>query len=176
MQYPLGEHEKEKITSRTGKKLTDITLDEVMKNRVSADDIKISKEVLKAQGQVAREAGNDPMEKNFERAAELVDVPDDVILKMYDKLRPNRSTKLELVLMAQELLEKYNARNCAPVSYTHLDVYKRQRNPFRSIFMASVNGSSSSSTSWVTEPLVTRTFTIPLQQSHLPRYLGQSRQ
>ena len=113
MQYPLGEHEKEKITSRTGKKLTDITLDEVMKNRVSADDIKISKEVLKAQGQVAREAGNDPMEKNFERAAELVDVPDDVILKMYDKLRPNRSTKLELVLMAQELLEKYNARNCA---------------------------------------------------------------
>ena len=105
MQYPLGEHEKEKITSRTGKKLTDITLDEVMKNRVSADDIKISKEVLKAQGQVAREAGNDPMEKNFERAAELVDVPDDVILKMYDKLRPNRSTKLELVLIAQELLE-----------------------------------------------------------------------
>ena len=94
MQYPLGEHEKEKITSRTGKKLTDITLDEVMKNRVSADDIKISKEVLKAQGQVAREAGNDPMEKNFERAAELVDVPDDVILKMYDKLRPNRSTNI----------------------------------------------------------------------------------
>ena len=35
----------------------------------------------------------------------------DVILKMYDKLRPNRSTKLELVLMAQELLEKYNAKN-----------------------------------------------------------------
>ena len=42
--------------------------------------------MLKAQGQVAKEAGNDPMEKNFERAAELVDVPDEVILKMYDKL------------------------------------------------------------------------------------------
>ena len=113
MQYPLGEHEKEKITSKTGKKLTDITLDEVMKNHVSADDIKISKEILKAQGQVALKADNGPMQKNFERAAELVDVPDDVILKMYDKLRPNRSTKLELVLMAQELLEKYNAKNCA---------------------------------------------------------------
>ena len=126
MQYPLGEHEKEKITSRTGKKLTDITLDEVMKNRVSADDIKISKEVLKAQGQVAREAGNDPMEKNFERAAELVDVPDDVILKMYDKLRPNRSTKLELVLMAQELLEKYNARNCARLVMEAAEVYEKR--------------------------------------------------
>ena len=126
MQYPLGEHEKEKITSRTGKKLTDITLDEVMKNRVSADDIKISKEVLKAQGQVAREAGNDPMEKNFERAAELVDVPDDVILKMYDKLRPNRSTKLELVLMAQELLEKYNAINCARLVMEAAEVYEKR--------------------------------------------------
>ena len=126
MQYPLGEHEKEKITSRTGKNLTDITLDEVIKNRVSADDIKISKEMLKAQGQVAREAGNDPMEKNFERAAELVDVPDDVILKMYDKLRPNRSTKLELVMMAQELLEKYNAKSCARLVMEAAEVYEKR--------------------------------------------------
>lgn len=126
MQYPLGEYEKERIASKTGKKLTDITLDEVMKDHVSSDDIKISKEMLKAQGQVAKEAGNDPMEKNFERAAELVDVPDDVILKMYDKLRPNRSTKLELVMMAQELLEKYNARNCAKLVMEAAEVYEKR--------------------------------------------------
>ena len=126
MQYPLGEYEKDQITSKTGKKLTDITLEEVMKDHVSSDDIKISKEMLKAQGQVAKEAGNDPMEKNFERAAELVDVPDDVILKMYDKLRPNRSTKLELVMMAQELLEKYNARNCAKLVMEAAEVYEKR--------------------------------------------------
>lgn len=126
MQYPLGEHEKERIASRTGKKLSEITLDEVMKNHVAADDIKISREMLKAQGQVAKEAGNDPMEMNFERAAELVDVPDDVILKMYDKLRPNRSTKLELVMMAQELLEKYHARNCAKLVMEAAEVYEKR--------------------------------------------------
>ena len=126
MQYPLGEHEKERITSKTGMKLTDITLDEVMKNHISADDIKISREMLKAQGQVPKEAGNDPMEKNFERAAELVDVPDEVILKMYDKLRPNRSTKLELVMMAQELLEKYNAKNCAKLVMEAAEVYEKR--------------------------------------------------
>ena len=126
MQYPLGEHEKERITSKTGMKLTDIALDEVMKNHISADDIKISREMLKAQGQVAKEAGNDPMEKNFERAAELVDVPDEVILKMYDKLRPNRSTKLELVMMAQELLEKYNAKNCAKLVMEAAEVYEKR--------------------------------------------------
>ena len=126
MQYPLGEHEKERITSKPGMKLTDITLDEVRKNHISADDIKMSREMLKAQGQVAKEAGNDPMEKNFERAAELVDVPDEVILKMYDKLRPNRSTKLELVMMAQELLEKYNAKNCAKLVMEAAEVYEKR--------------------------------------------------
>ncbi len=126
MRYPLGEYEKDSIKSKTGKKLTDITLDEVMKGHISSDDIKISKETLKAQGQVARECGNDPMEKNFERAAELVDVPDEVILKMYDKLRPNRSTKLELVMMAQELIEKYNAKNCARLVMEAVEVYEKR--------------------------------------------------
>ena len=120
MQYPLGEHEREQIASKTGKKLDEITLDAVMRNQIAPDDIKISK------GQVAKENGNDPMEKNFERAAELVDVPDDVILKMYDKLRPNRSTKLELVLMAQELLEKYNAKNCARLVMEAAEVYEKR--------------------------------------------------
>jgi len=126
MRYPLGELEREQIRSKTGKKLTEITLDEVMKGHISSDDIKISKEMLKAQGQVAKETGNDPMEKNFERAAELVDVPDDVILKMYDKLRPNRSTKLELVQMAQELIEKYNAKNCARLVMEAAEVYEKR--------------------------------------------------
>lgn len=126
MRYPLGEYEKDRITSKTGKRLEDITLDEVLKNHVGADDIKISKETLQAQGQVAKEAGNDPMEKNFERAAELVDVPDEVILKMYDKLRPNRSTKLELVLMAKELLETYHAKNCAKLVLEAAEVYEKR--------------------------------------------------
>lgn len=126
MKYPLGEHERERIYSKTGKKLTEITLDEVMKGQISSDDIKISKDVLKLQGQVAKENGNVPMEKNFERAAELVDVPDDVILKMYDKLRPNRSTKLELVMMAQELVEKYHAKNCARLVMEAAEVYEKR--------------------------------------------------
>ncbi len=126
MRYPLGEYEKDSIKSKTGKKLTEITLDEVMKGHISSDDIKISKETLKAQGQVAKENGNDPMEKNFERAAELVDVPDEVILKMYDKLRPNRSTKLELVMLAQELIEKYNAKNCAKLVMEAVEIYEKR--------------------------------------------------
>ena len=66
------------------------------------------------------------MKRNFQRAAELVDVPDDVILKMYDMLRPNRSTKLELVRMAEELLEKYQAKNCAKLVMEAVQIYEKR--------------------------------------------------
>ena len=107
-------------------KTVEITLDAVRESKCYSEDIKISKEMLRAQGQVAKEADNAPMEKNFERASELVNVPDDVILNMYDKLRPNRSTKIELVLMAQELLEKYHATNCARLVLEAAEIYEKR--------------------------------------------------
>ena len=126
MRYPLGEHEKDNITSKTGKKLSEITLDEVQKGHISSEDIKVSKETLKAQGQVAADADDPPMEKNFERAAELTGVPDDVILKMYDKLRPNRSTKVELAAMAKILLDTYHAPHCAKLVLEAAEIYEKR--------------------------------------------------
>ena len=124
--YPLGVKEADTITSKTGKRLDEITLDEVKKGNITAEDIKISSEMLKRQGQVAHEADNPQMEATFERASELVIVPDDVILNMYNKLRPNRSTKRELVLMAQELLEKYHAPHCAKLVLEAAEIYEKR--------------------------------------------------
>lgn len=124
--YPLGQNEAETIASKTGKKLSEITLGEVKKGNVRADDIKISKEMLRRQGQVAAENDNPAMAANFERAAELSDVPDDVILNMYNKLRPNRSTKLELAELARELLEKYHAPHCAKLVLEAAETYERR--------------------------------------------------
>ena len=124
--YPLGRNEADTITSKTGKKLSEITLDEVKRGNVTAEDIKISSEMLKRQGQVAAEADNPQMEANFERASELVNVPDDVILNMYNKLRPNRSTKRELLLIAQELLEKYHAPHCAKLVLEAAEIYEKR--------------------------------------------------
>ena len=125
-QYPLGQNEADTITSKTGKRLSDITLDEVKRGNVSAEDIKISPEMLKRQGQVAAEADNPQMKANFERAAELSNVPDDVILNMYNKLRPNRATKRELVLMAHELLERYQAPHCAKLVLEAAEIYEKR--------------------------------------------------
>lgn len=124
--YPLGKNEADTITSKTGKKLSQITLEEVKRGNVTADDIKISSEMLKRQGQVAKEADNPQMQANFDRAAELVNVPDDVILNMYNMLRPNRSTKKQLILLAQELLEKYQAPHCAKLVLEAAEIYEKR--------------------------------------------------
>ena len=126
MKYPLGEYEREKITSKTGKKLDEINLEEIKKGNITGEDIKISKEMLRKQGQVAKEADSPAMEKNFERAAELVDVPDDVILSMYNLLRPNRATKAQLLDMAAELNKKYNAKTCAKLVLEAAEVYEKR--------------------------------------------------
>ena len=126
MRYPLGEYEREKITSKTGKKLDDITLDAVRAGDIKADDIKISKEMLRKQGQVAAEADSPSMAQNFERAAELVDVPDDVILKMYNMLRPNRATKQQLLDMANELSTRYHAKSCAKLVLEAAEIYEKR--------------------------------------------------
>lgn len=124
--YPLGKNEADTITSKTGKKLSEITLEEIKRGNLTAEDIKISSEMLQRQGNVAMEADNPQMKANFERAAELVNVPDDVILTMYNKLRPNRSTKRELVLMAQKLLEKYQAPHCAKLVLEAAEIYEKR--------------------------------------------------
>ena len=124
--YPLGKNEADTIKKKKKKKLSEITLEEIKRGNLTAEDIKISSEMLQRQGNVAMEADNPQMKANFERAAELVNVPDDVILTMYNKLRPNRSTKRELVLMAQELLEKYQAPHCAKLVLEAAEIYEKR--------------------------------------------------
>ena len=126
MKYPLGEHEKDNIRSKTGKKLDDITIEAVKNGQISAEDIKISADVLLRQAEVAEAAGKPQMRDNFVRASELVGVPDEVILNFYNKLRPNRSTKAELSDMAKELKSKYNADKCAALVLETISVYEKR--------------------------------------------------
>lgn len=126
MNYPLASYEKDSVRSRTGKSPDDITLEAVLAGDITAEDIRISKEVLLKQGQVAKEAGRKQMAENFQRASELVDVPDQMILQMYNMLRPHRATKQQLVDMARDLKEKYAAENCAALVMEAVAVYEKR--------------------------------------------------
>lgn len=121
--YPLKEKRPHLVKSRSGKHMDDITLKGIMEDTITADDIKISSEVLMYQAEVARQDGKIQLANNFIRSAELIDVPDERILEIYNMLRPNRSTKTELKMLSKELRQKYGANGCADLVDETLRVY-----------------------------------------------------
>ncbi len=91
--YPLANKHPEWVKTATNKTLDDFTLENVLSNKVTAQDMRITPETLRLQASIAKDAGRDRLAMNFERAAELTAVPDDRILEIYNALRPYRSTK-----------------------------------------------------------------------------------
>ena len=125
--YPLAENRPDVVETKAGKKLEDITLDAVLSDRVTLEDLRITDRALRQQAEIARAAGRPTLAANFERGAELVDVPQDVIMRVYELLRPGRaSSKDELVAAAQELRETYGAQGVAAFIEEAADVYERR--------------------------------------------------
>lgn len=125
--YPIAQKHPDWIKTKTGKTLEDITLSNVLNGKVTPDDLKITPNVLKAQGEIATSAGRKTISLNFDRAAELTAVPDDRVLDMYNALRPYRSSKAELLDLASELEEKYDATICASFVREAADQYEKRK-------------------------------------------------
>lgn len=111
--YPLANKHPDWVKTATNKTLDDITIDSVLNGQVSAQDMRITPEILRIQADIARSAGRDRLAMNFERAAELTAVPDERVLAIYNALRPYRSSKEELLAIADELDQTYHATICA---------------------------------------------------------------
>src|SRR5699024_9147167 len=107
--YPIQEKHPNLIKTPTGRKLDEITMDKVMSGEITSDDFRVPAETLELQAQVAESAGRKPLARNLRRSAELTKVPDERVLEIYNALRPNRSTKEELLQIADELENKYQA-------------------------------------------------------------------
>lgn len=124
--YPLGAKRKDLVKTPSGKTLDDITLDSIMKERIKADDLRITPETLELQAQVADSVGRTPFARNLRRAAELTRIPDNRILEIYNALRPFRSTKAELLAIRDELLNKYQAKITASLVKEACEVYEKR--------------------------------------------------
>ena len=124
--YPLIEKYPELISSKTGKKLEDVTIENIMNGNIGIDDISISKSTLMLQAKVALEDGKPQLAENFVRAAELIAVPDDEILQIYNSLRPYRATEKELTEIAAKLEKEYDAPICANFVRETLEVHKKR--------------------------------------------------
>jgi propanediol dehydratase small subunit len=125
--YPLAEKRPDVVETGAGKTLDDITLDGVLSDRVRLEDLRITGRALRQQAEIAKAAGRPTLAENFERGAELVDVPQDVIMKVYELLRPGRAgSKDELIAAAKELRDGYGADGVAAFVEEAADVYERR--------------------------------------------------
>jgi propanediol dehydratase small subunit len=125
--YPLAEKRPELVETKAGKGLDEITLDGILSGGVTLDDLRITADALRQQAEIARAAGRDTLAANFERGAELVDVPQDVLMQVYELLRPGRATsKDELSAAAKTLRDNYGAENVAAFIEEAAEVYERR--------------------------------------------------
>lgn len=111
--YPLAKKRPELVRTATGKSLDEITVEAVVSGAIKPEEIRITAQTLEYQAQVAESIHRPQLARNMRRAGELTRVPDERVLEIYNALRPNRSTKSELLAIADELEGKFEAVVCA---------------------------------------------------------------
>ena len=125
--YPLAETRSDKIRGQRGKSLDEITLEAVVAGKVTMEDLRITPQALADQAEISRAAKRPTLALNFERAAELVDVPQDFIMSSYEMLRPGRAkSKEQLLEVAKSFRETYKAKRIAKFIEEAADVYERR--------------------------------------------------
>ena len=125
--YPLAEKRPELVHGARGKALEEITLESVLSDTTTLEDLRITSTALRQQAEIARAAGRPTLAENFERAAELVDVPQDTIMRVYELLRPGRARgRDEMIAVAAELKTKHGAHIMAAFVEEAADVYERR--------------------------------------------------
>ena len=125
--YPLAETRPDQVKGQRGLTLAEITLDAVTQGHITMEDLRITPQALRDQGEISRAANRPTLALNFERAAELVNVPQDVIMEVYELLRPGRATSKEhLRDVARTMRETYRADCIASFIEEAVDIYEKR--------------------------------------------------
>ena len=125
--YPVGEKQPDRVQTRNGHPLSDLTLDNLLAGNVAAPDFGITAEGLRLQTAIAEQAGRPNLAQNLRRGAELVEIPDTVLLDIYELLRPGRAQSPDdLRVAANQLRETYGAKETASLLEEAALVYERR--------------------------------------------------
>lgn len=125
--YPVGEKQLDRVRTRNGHPLGDLTLDNLLAGYVSASDFGITAEGLRIQAAIAEQAGRPKLAQNLRRGAELVEIPDNLLLDVYELLRPGRSHSADdLRAAANQLRDTYGANETASLIEEAAFVYERR--------------------------------------------------
>jgi len=139
--YPVGEKQPERVQTRNGHPLSDLTLDNLLAGQVTVSDFGITAQGLRLQAAIAEQAGRPNLAKNLQRGAELVEIPEHVLLNIYELLRPGRAQSAdELRATATQLRDTFGAKETASLLEEAALIYER-----RGVFQRSIGVADSDS-------------------------------
>jgi propanediol dehydratase small subunit len=124
--YPLASKRPELVKTVSGLNFSEITLGNVVSEKIDPREIRISPETLEFQARIAEAHGRVQLATNFRRAAELTRVPDEEVLRIYNALRPHQATRDDLLTIAKNLEKKYKAKNNARFIRQAVKVYEKR--------------------------------------------------
>jgi propanediol dehydratase small subunit len=105
LDYPLGQKRPDAVTTPSGLRLDEVTVEAMREDKLAWEDLRATPETLRRQAGVAEAVGRTALAGNLMRAAELATVPSETILEIYTALRPHRSGEDELEAWAVKLDE-----------------------------------------------------------------------
>lgn len=108
----------------SGRSIDGLDVQAVAAGELSLDDIRIHPDTLERQARTADGLGNPQLAENFRRAAELTRLSDADLLRIYEALRPGRSTPEQLRAIA-DAFERDGSPRCATFMREAAEVYAR---------------------------------------------------
>lgn len=109
----------------SGRPVDELDLDRLRDGELGTEDIRISPETLAHQAELAERSGNPQLAENLRRGAEMTALGDDELMRMYEALRPGRSSVEELTAMGSDLASRGMPR-CAALVREATEVYARR--------------------------------------------------
>jgi propanediol dehydratase small subunit len=124
--YPLGVRRPELVTTPSGLRQSDVTLEALRAGSLDAEDVRATAETIRRQAAVALAGGRSQLAESLMRAAELASVPAEIVLEIYTALRPRRATAAELHAWAERLERELEAPLTAAFVREALLVYEER--------------------------------------------------
>ena len=91
------------IRSKTGRPLSELTLESILPGELTTEDLSISADTLKRQADAMDAAGYEQYAQNLRWASELTGLSNREVFEIYGALRPGRATRAELLAIADRL-------------------------------------------------------------------------
>ena len=112
--FPIAETRPSKVKGKRGMALSELTIEAVLEGTVDLDDLQITPEALLQQAEIAKSVGRKTLSENFERAAEMNNLPNSEVMEIYELLRPGRTESMSTLLdAAKKIRTEYQAEKLA---------------------------------------------------------------